>query len=148
MVHTFQPPSISKREVCNEASKSRRQYHGAHRREDFEFWALWKPEKGTLQDLLLSHVIPGWILHCLRENFPGYPRGIIVNNNSHNFNNSAFLGLKITNCIDSQTSFASNKKILLMIRWLPRATHKPNFVISSQYFHIGFVKIVIDLKIS
>ena len=61
-----------------------------------------------------------------------------------------FHGLKITNCIElvSDVSFACNKKLLFTIRWLPRATHTPSFVISSQDFHIEFVKSVIDLKIS
>ena len=58
MVHTFQPPSSSKREFHSEASLSWRQHSGPYRREDFEFWALWKPEIWTLLNVVLSQVIP------------------------------------------------------------------------------------------
>ena len=55
-IHSF--PSSSKQEFYNEASIFWRQHHGAHQREHFEFWALWKPENWTLQDLSLSQVMP------------------------------------------------------------------------------------------
>ena len=62
--HTFQPPSSSEREVFHKLSISLRWQHGC---QNFGFQALWKPEKCTLQDLLLSQ-----ILHCLRETFREY----------------------------------------------------------------------------
>ena len=74
--HTFQPSSSSKWEVYNKLSIFRRWHHGC---EIFRFQTLGKPEKCTLQDLLLSQVIPeSWILHCLCENFPEYPPDIII----------------------------------------------------------------------
>ena len=73
-------------------------------------------------------------MHCPRENIHEYPRdiasGILII-----VYLSTFHGLKIINCI-----------LEPVLALYSLATHTPNFVISSQDFHIGFVKIVIDLK--
>ena len=48
----------------------------------------------------------------------------------------------------SGNSFPCNKKVWALVDTdlLFMVMHTPNFVNSSQDFHIGFVKIIIDLK--
>ena len=52
--HTLQSPSSLEREVCNKLSISQTCHHGY---QHFVFYALWKPIKCTLQDLLHSQII-------------------------------------------------------------------------------------------
>ena len=93
------------------------------------------------------------MLHCLRENFSKYLRGITGISIMVYSVPQHFSWLKnYTKRIDSLTLswrfFRLKQKYCLWWRYFPRATHSPNVFISSQDFHIRFAKIVIDMKIS
>ena len=81
--HTFQPPSSSKREVCNKPSISQ---SGTMVAKILDF-RLFESLKNALSRTFCSPKLSleSWILHCLRENFPVYTW-----HNNTNFNNSLF----------------------------------------------------------
>ena len=153
-----QPRSSSKRKVCNKSRISCRWHHVC---QNFEVYALWKPEKCFLQDLLLSQIIPRKLNFALplRELSWIFPPGIIIRTSIIVYliphHSSWFKNYKLywfSNLFPTLLSVVP-KQVLLLTQiysswwgWWPRATHAPTFVTSSQNFHIKFVKSVIDLK--
>ena len=103
--------------------------------------------------------LESWILHSLCENFPEYPleramqTSIIVYLIPQHcpwFKNYKLLILKLVlgfffACAKTISPFVDTVHCSWW-RWLPRATHAPNFVTSSQGSHIEFIKSVIDLE--
>ena len=76
LLHTFKPPSSSKREVCNKPSISRR-WHHVCKFLDFSFF---ESLRNALFRAFCSPNISleSWILHCLRENFLKYSPDIAI----------------------------------------------------------------------
>ena len=101
--HTLQSPSSSKQEVCNKPSISWSCHHGY---QNFGFYALWKPTKCTLQDRLLSQMIPKQLNFTLSLRELSL---ISIWHNNTNFNNSLFNSTALfipqyfSKSIDSQT---------------------------------------------
>ena len=91
---------------------------------------------------------------CLQEKFSEYPCDIIFGISISLFSSTAlFMFWKLQTVLIlkliSGISFPCNKKVcafLVDTDLLFMVMHTPNFVNSSQDFHIRFVKIVIDLK--
>ena len=106
--------------------------------------------------------LESWILHCLRNNFPEYSAETILRTfitvdlilqHFSWFINYKLLILKLI----PGASFATATTIRAFVdtliycswwRWWPKATHAPNFVTSSKYLLIEFIKRVIEREIS
>ena len=106
--------------------------------------------------------LESWILHCLRNNFPEYSADtilrtfIIVDLIPQHFSWFINYKLLILKLIPG-ASFATATTIRAFVdtliycswwRWWPKATHASNFVTSSKYFLIEFIKRVIEREIS
>lgn len=130
-----------------------------HDCQTFGIQALWKPEKYTLQDLLLSWIIPRKLNFALSLRELSWI-SIWHNNTNLVYTNfylipERFLWFKIYKLLILKlvhaTSFASVKTrafvdtdLLLMKKMVAKSN--TNFVTSSQDFCVKLIEIVIDLK--